>query len=80
MKTRENLQNNSFKLGDKIFHLYGYGCGMVLEVDVGCEIVRVLWDDPSLSQWEDELPRETFWTNLDQIILLEKYNVEENNQ
>ena len=57
------------KLGDKVFHLYGYGTGMALEVEGS--IIRILWDDPELSQWEDELFRETFWTDLEDVVLLE---------
>ena len=61
------------KLGDKIFHLYGYGTGMVLELDGS--IIRILWDDPELGQWEDGPPRETFWTDLDDVVLLEEHHV-----
>ena len=60
------------KLGDKIFHLYGYGTGMALEVEGS--IVRVLWDDPSLSEWPDEPPRETFWTDLEDVVIVEDYS------
>lgn len=60
------------KLGDKVFHLYGYGTGMVLELKGS--IIRILWDDPELSQWEDEPPRETFWTELEHVVLLEEYH------
>ncbi len=59
------------KLGDRIFHLYGYGLGMVLETDG--DIVRVLWEDPTLSQWEDEPPRETFWTDIDHVVVVDRY-------
>ncbi len=59
------------KLGDKIFH-HAYGFGMVLQVKES--IVRILWDDPELSRWEDEPVRETFWTELIDVAFVEEYS------
>ena len=66
------VKKKSLSLGDIIFHLYGYGLGMVLDYD-DRDHVRVLWDDPSLSQWEDEPPRETFWTDAADVVIVKKY-------
>ncbi len=51
----------SVKVGDKVLHKT-YGSGKVLETET--IIARVLWDNPSLSQWEDEDPAESFWTDM----------------
>ena len=51
----------SVKVGDKVLHKT-YGSGKVLEAET--IIVRVLWDNPSLSQWDDEDPVESFWTDI----------------
>lgn len=49
------------RVGDKVLHKT-YGSGRVLETET--IIARVLWDNPSLSQWEDEDPVESFWTDM----------------
>ena len=53
-------------VGNRIAH-HAYGTGTVLdtkEIGPGSVIVQVKWDDPSLSQWPGEEPRESFWTDL----------------
>ena len=55
--------------GNRINH-HAYGKGTVLdtkEIRSGRVIVQVMWDDPSLSQWPGEEPRESFWTDLEDL-------------
>lgn len=56
-------------IGNRIAH-HAYGAGTVLdtkEIRSGHIIVRVMWDDPLLSQWPGEEPRESFWTDLEDL-------------
>ena len=55
--------------GNRVSH-HTYGVGTVLdieEIDSGRTIVQVMWDDPSLSTWPGEEPRETFWTDFEDL-------------
>jgi len=51
-------------------HHHAYGFGKILDIEEfksGRVIAQVKWDDPSLSQWPGEEPRESFWTNLEDL-------------
>ena len=62
--------------GNRIAH-HAYGTGTVLdtkEISFGRVIVHVMWDDPTLSQWLGEEPRESFWTDFEDLEIIKDEN------
>lgn len=69
---QSDMTHRSLRHGDRINH-QAYGTGTVLETDGS--IVRILWDYPELSRWPGEDARETFWTDISDVFILEEEEI-----